>query len=53
MILITKYGKHNVDIWDKGYDEDYRDSQATTENYDFEQIADDIVNGANFNPRSG
>ena len=22
------------------------------ENYDFEQIADDIVNGVNFNPRS-
>ena len=48
--FIKKYGKHNVDIWDKVNDEDYRDpSDMAPENYDFEQIADDIVNGANFN----
>ena len=24
----TKYGKHNVDIWDKAHDEDYRDPRT-------------------------
>jgi hypothetical protein len=48
--FISKYGKHNVDIWDKVNDEDYRDpSDMAPENYDFEQTADDIVNGAKFN----
>ena len=26
--FITKYGKHNVDIWDKVNDEDYRDPRT-------------------------
>ena len=48
--FIMKYGNHNADIWDKVNDEDYRDpSDMAPENYDFEQIADDIVNGAKFN----
>ena len=48
--FIMKYGNHNADIWDKVNDEDYRDpSDMAPENYDFEQIADDIVNNAKFN----
>ena len=48
--FIMKYGNHNADIWDRVNDEDYRDpSDMAPEHYDFEQTADDIVNGANFN----
>ena len=48
--FIMRYGKHNVDIWDRVNDEDYRDpSDMAPENYDFGPIADDIVNSAEFN----
>ena len=48
--FIKKYGRGYEDIWDKVNDEDYVDPDyMSPENYDFEPIANDIVNSAEFN----
>ncbi len=47
--FITKYGKHNVDIWDKVNDEDYVDpSDYAGPEEDFEQHMNSIVDNATY-----
>ena len=47
--FITKYGKHNVDIWDKVNDEDYVDpSDYVGPEEDFEQHMNSIVDNATY-----
>ncbi len=47
--FITKYGKHNVDIWDRVNDEDYVDpSDYAGPEEDFEQHMNSIVDNATY-----